>query len=254
MKYRTKNLNIDQHDPHLKQLEMQQPSIKKLPAHFWKRNPMCQKGCLCVCQEYLVDLFFLKIYSVIYRFWHNRPVRENFKYWTLNVLIQLQWFSRQSWSVDADTTQQGYIASRLKSSLQKIYGRHQDLVDRYDIFISQMTMDLLFFKQICFFTLSLPRLLHDLIAYMSYTVDVLRKLLALRQYPRFFVGFVLLIFLAFLCCPVLSSVFWCALRCSHKNDVPFVFTSCCMYDEWCLIFYICVCMRIMAFNTPSLYE
>ena len=149
---------------------------------------------------------------------------------------------------------QGYIASRLKSSLQKFYDRHHDLVDRYGIFTSQMTMDLLFSKQICFFTLSLPRLLHDLTVYMSYTVDVLWKLLALCEYHRFFVGFVLFIILVFLCCPVLSSVLWCALRCSHINDAPFVFTSCCMYDEWYRIFYICVCMRIMAFNTHSLYE
>jgi hypothetical protein len=39
---------------------------------------------------------------------------------------------------------QGYVAPRLKSSLQKCYGRHQDLVDRYEIPISQMTIDLLF--------------------------------------------------------------------------------------------------------------
>ena len=29
--------------------------------------------------------------------------------------------------------EQGYVASRLKSSLQKIYGRHHELVDRYDV-------------------------------------------------------------------------------------------------------------------------
>ena len=37
---------------------------------------------------------------------------------------------------------QGYVAPRLKSSQQKFYGCHQDLVDRYEISISQMTMDL----------------------------------------------------------------------------------------------------------------
>ena len=31
---------------------------------------------------------------------------------------------------------QGYIAPRLKSSLQKFYGRHHNLVDRYKIFIA----------------------------------------------------------------------------------------------------------------------
>jgi len=41
---------------------------------------------------------------------------------------------------------QGYIAPRLKSSLQKLYGRHHNLVDRYEISISQMTMELLLFE------------------------------------------------------------------------------------------------------------
>jgi len=40
---------------------------------------------------------------------------------------------------------QGYVASTLKSSLQKLYGRHHNLVDRYGISISQKTMDLLLF-------------------------------------------------------------------------------------------------------------
>ena len=33
---------------------------------------------------------------------------------------------------------QGYVVPRLKSSLQKFYYRHRNLVDRYEIFISQM--------------------------------------------------------------------------------------------------------------------
>ena len=37
---------------------------------------------------------------------------------------------------------QGYVASRLKSSLQKLYGRHHELVDHYEISISPMTMNL----------------------------------------------------------------------------------------------------------------
>jgi hypothetical protein len=37
------------------------------------------------------------------------------------------------------------IAPGLKSSLQNFYDRHPNLVDSYEISISQMTMDLLFF-------------------------------------------------------------------------------------------------------------
>ena len=38
---------------------------------------------------------------------------------------------------------QDHVTPRLKSSLRKFYGRHHNLVDRYEISISQMTMDLL---------------------------------------------------------------------------------------------------------------
>ena len=37
---------------------------------------------------------------------------------------------------------QGYVAPKLKSSLLKFYGRHHDLVDRYDKTITQMKEDL----------------------------------------------------------------------------------------------------------------
>ena len=40
---------------------------------------------------------------------------------------------------------QGYVAPRLKSSQQKLYRRHHNLVDRSEVSISQMTMDLLLF-------------------------------------------------------------------------------------------------------------
>jgi hypothetical protein len=40
---------------------------------------------------------------------------------------------------------QGYVAPRLKTLLQKLYGRHHNMIDRYKIFISQMTIDLLLF-------------------------------------------------------------------------------------------------------------
>ena len=37
---------------------------------------------------------------------------------------------------------QGFLLVKLKSSLQKFYGRHHDLVDRYGISVSQMTTDM----------------------------------------------------------------------------------------------------------------
>jgi hypothetical protein len=50
---------------------------------------------------------------------------------------------------DADTKakllKQGYVAPRLMSSLQKFYDRHHILVNRYEISLSQVTMNLLLF-------------------------------------------------------------------------------------------------------------
>ena len=37
---------------------------------------------------------------------------------------------------------QGFILVKLKSSLRKFYGRHHDLVDRYEIYMSQQTTDI----------------------------------------------------------------------------------------------------------------
>jgi hypothetical protein len=49
-----------------------------------------------------------------------------------------------------------------------------------------------------------------------------------------------------MCLYVLSSVLWCPLRFPHKNDVRFVFTSSAVV---CLIYVICVCLRIVVSNT-----
>ena len=64
------------------------------------------------------------------------------------------------------------VAPRLKSSAQKIFGRHHHLVDHFEISISQMTMDLLLVTNMyvdVFFPLSLSKLLPDLTVYMSNT-------------------------------------------------------------------------------------
>jgi hypothetical protein len=106
---------------------------------------------------------------------------------------------------------QGYVSPRLRSSLHKFYGRHHNLVDRYAISISKMTMDLLLLRR-CSFSLSLPRLLPNLIVYMSNTEGVLLE--ARTAYPSpapafipgILVGSVLVIFLVF--CIVLLYIFY----------------------------------------------
>jgi hypothetical protein len=37
---------------------------------------------------------------------------------------------------------QWFLLVKMKSSLRKFYGRHHDLVDRYGIYVSQMTTDM----------------------------------------------------------------------------------------------------------------
>jgi hypothetical protein len=53
---------------------------------------------------------------------------------------------------------QGLLLVKLKSSLRKFYGRHHDLVDRYGISVSQVTMDMFHLSK----TLLGPFLIHDL--------------------------------------------------------------------------------------------
>jgi len=58
-----------------------------------------------------------------------------------------------SWIYRSDTKlfKQGYVSPRLKSSLQTLYRRHHDLIDRCEIFISQMIMNLVHFAHIFYF-------------------------------------------------------------------------------------------------------
>jgi len=97
---------------------------------------------------------------------------------------------------------QGYGAPRLKSSLQKFYGRHYYLVDRYEISISHMTMDLL----LSYITAK-PFIRLDSI-YEQHTGCIIRNrnclpLTNTYVHPLFLVGSVFLIFFSFLSCPFL---------------------------------------------------
>ena len=72
--------------------------------------------------------------------------------------------------------------------------------------------------------------------------------------PGLLVGSVLLTFLIFfsspiICLYVLSSTLWYPLRFPHENDVRFVLTSNCLYENSCLIYLICVCLRIVVSKT-----
>jgi hypothetical protein len=70
---------------------------------------------------------------------------------------------------------QGYVVPRMDSLLQELYGRHDDLVDRYEIFISQNDNGSFPFYVDCLFPPSPTGVLPDFTVYiyMSSMVDVL---------------------------------------------------------------------------------
>ena len=68
-----------------------------------------------------------------------QPVGMNFRVSFIHFLI---WFDSQ------ELLKQNYVASRLKSSQQKLYSCHHKLVDRYEISISQIAIGLFPFTYI----------------------------------------------------------------------------------------------------------
>jgi hypothetical protein len=68
--------------------------------------------------------------------------RMEFTFHTSYVILELVpstvIFFGQSSVTDTNSTQQCYVAPRLKSSLHRLYCRHHNLVDRYEISISQI--------------------------------------------------------------------------------------------------------------------
>ena len=59
--------------------------------------------------------------------------------------VQYSDFLDRSQLLSQNILKQGYIAPMLKLSPQKVYSRHHDLVVRYEISLSQMTIDLFHF-------------------------------------------------------------------------------------------------------------
>ena len=67
-----------------------------------------------------------------------------------------------------------HLDPKLKSSVHKCYGRHHDLVERNEISISQMTMDLLLLRR-CFLSSITAKMFTRLVSldYMSITAGIL---------------------------------------------------------------------------------
>jgi hypothetical protein len=62
-------------------------------------------------------------------------------------------------AANKEATGTGFLLVKLKSSLEKDYGRHHDSVDRYGISVSQMTTDMFHLSQ----TVPGLFLIHDLL-------------------------------------------------------------------------------------------
>jgi len=77
----------------------------------------------------------------------NIPVSPTYGVYISQLIRYSRTYAKYSYFLDItqlltkELLMQGYVTLRLKSSLHKFYGRHHDLVDRYEISISQMTMN-----------------------------------------------------------------------------------------------------------------
>ena len=176
--------------------------------------------------------------------------------------VQCSHFLNRAQLLTQKLLKQGYVLLRLKSSLQKVYGRLHNLVDRYEISISQMTMDLLLFTQIFPFLYHGQDFLPDLTVYISNTAGVLSEAgtaypsRASEFTPGFLVGSVLLILFRFF---VLSE--YVSLRSEFRVVMAVTISaqkrfSVRLYLQLfvggggsCLIDVICVCLRIVVSNT-----
>jgi hypothetical protein len=82
--------------------------------------------------------------------------------WILRNSRTMPWFSAAA-AKGTKTRLYKYIASMLKSSLRRCFGRHHEMVDRFEISISQMPIYLFIsMRSYFFFHLSWTKLLPDL--------------------------------------------------------------------------------------------
>ena len=122
---------------------------------------------------------------------------------------------------------QGFLLIKLKSSLQKCYGRHHDLVDRYGISVSQMTMHG-YVPLVVNTSRSFPhsRLITGFVTRITRRMPLVEQELPTLPEHRFLVGFVLLDLYSLCVCfadRCLSFFFW-PLCCLFFFDIRILIT------------------------------
>ena len=147
---------------------------------------------------------------------------------TINVLVASPPNTQRAQLLTQELLKQDYVAPRLKSSLQKLYGRHHNVVDHYEMSISQITMDLYFLCR-CF--------LSSITAMRFTGLDCIP--------PGFWMGSMLLIFLVFcvvLLCVLTSWAPCCGVRSDFRKKR-------CSVHFYLQLFAICVCFRKVVSST-----
>ena len=109
-----------------------------------------------------------------------------------------------------------YVALRLKSSLQKVYVRHHNLV----IHISNDNGSFTFYADVLF-SPALPRLLPDSAVYMSNTVGVHHKFLILYMCCPSFCVCSRQVLIVYICCPswVILCLFTSSIDCVYMLPI-----------------------------------
>ena len=143
---------------------------------------------------------------------------------------------------------QGFLLVKVKSSLRKFYGRHHDLVDRYGIYVSQMTTDM--------FHLSYPlpgpflphsRLITGFVTRLTWRVPLVeQELLTLPEHmssPQVFSGVRVTRSLVFYVCFVDCRLSFCTFSFDHCVVCSSI------YGFWLLLWY----LQTLLFNMFSLF-
>jgi hypothetical protein len=114
------------------------PLKPRLRIRFHRIRSLCLYLMNCPDEMVMED----RIDSAWNLMYNERGVSMTFEVQTLHSTV-IFWTEPICWC--KKLPKQVYVAPKLKSSLQKFYGHYHDLVDRYEISIPQMTMDLLSF-------------------------------------------------------------------------------------------------------------